>query len=112
MDASRPHLLLTGSPHVLFGAGPVQVVLNFLAQMARTRSTSTRVVLVETGPFLFSENMATMGPISRAISRAADKLPKWAKLICVVFLVLGSVYYIAHYGFFSFLLRMIFSPVP
>ncbi|SRR5712692_2414239 len=48
MDAGRPHLLLTGSPHVLFSAGPVQVVLNFLAPMARTRSTSTRVVVVET----------------------------------------------------------------
>jgi hypothetical protein len=30
----------------------------------------------------------------------------------VVFAVLGSVHYIAHYGFFSFLLHMIFSPVP
>jgi hypothetical protein len=29
-----------------------------------------------------------------------------------MFTVLGSVYYIAHYGFFSFLLRMIFSPLP
>jgi len=56
--------------------------------------------------------MAIMGPISRAISRAIDKLPKWAKFILVVLLVLGSAYYIAHYGFFSFLLRMIFSPVP
>jgi hypothetical protein len=56
--------------------------------------------------------MAIMGPISRAISRATDILPRWAKLIWVVFAVLGSVYYIAHYGFFSFLLHMIFSPVP
>jgi len=47
-----------------------------------------------------------------AISRVIDKLPTWAKLICTAFAVLGSVYYIAHYGFFSFLLRMIFSPVP
>jgi hypothetical protein len=47
-----------------------------------------------------------------SISRAIDKLPKWAKLICAVFAVFGSVYYIAHYGFFSFLLRMIFTPVP
>src|ERR1700686_4026721 len=47
MDASRPHLLLTGSPHVRFGAGPVRVVRNFLSPMARTRSTSTQVVVVE-----------------------------------------------------------------
>jgi hypothetical protein len=53
-----------------------------------------------------------MGPISRAISRAIDKLPKWAKFSLVVLLVLGCVYYIAHYGFFSFLLHMIFSPMP
>jgi hypothetical protein len=61
---------------------------------------------------LFSENMAIMGPISRAISKAIDKLPKWAKSICVVFAVFGTVYYIAHYGFLSFLLHMIFSPLP
>jgi hypothetical protein len=35
-----------------------------------------------------------------------------AKSICAVFVVLGTVYYIAHYGFLSFLLRMIFTPVP
>jgi hypothetical protein len=28
----------------------------------------------------------------------------------MVLTVLGSVYYIAHYGFLTFLLRMIFSP--
>ena len=53
-----------------------------------------------------------MGPISRAIARLIDILPRWAQLIWTVFLVLVSVYYIAHYGFFSFLLRMIFSPLP
>jgi hypothetical protein len=52
--------------------------------------------------------MAIMGLTSRAI----DKLPTWVKFILMVLTVLGSVYYIAHYGFFSFLLRMIFSPVP
>jgi len=56
--------------------------------------------------------MAIMGPISRAIDKLTDRLPRWAKLICGVFAVLGSVYYIAHYGFFTFLLRMIFSPLP
>jgi hypothetical protein len=52
--------------------------------------------------------MAIMGLTSRAI----DKLPTWAKLILGILAVLGSVYYIANYGFFTFLLRMIFSPVP
>jgi hypothetical protein len=61
---------------------------------------------------VFSEKMAIMGPISRAISKALDKLPRWANWILMVFAVLGSGYYIAHYGFFSFLLRMIFSPLP
>jgi hypothetical protein len=56
--------------------------------------------------------MAIMGPISRAIDKLVDKLPRWAKLICAVFIVLGSVYCIAHYGFFSFLLHAIFSPAP
>jgi hypothetical protein len=53
-----------------------------------------------------------MGPISRAISRALDKLPRWANLILGVLVVVGCVYYIAHFGFFSFLLRMIFTPLP
>jgi hypothetical protein len=53
-----------------------------------------------------------MGPISRGISRALDKLPRWANLMLMAFVALVSVYYIAHYGFFSFLLRMIFSPLP
>jgi hypothetical protein len=44
------------------------------------------------------------------ISKAIDKLPKWAKLILMVCTVLGSVYCIARYGFFSFLLHVIFSP--
>ena len=30
----------------------------------------------------------------------------------MLFVAVGSVYYIAHYGFFTFLLKMIFSPVP
>ena len=53
-----------------------------------------------------------MGPISRAISRVLDKLPRWVNSVLMVFALLGSVYYIVHYGFISFLLRMIFSPVP
>jgi len=61
---------------------------------------------------VFSEMMAIYGAISRAISRAIDKLPKWAKAILVVLLVVGCVDYIARYGFFSLLLHMIFSPMP
>jgi len=53
--------------------------------------------------------MAIMESIS-TISRAIDKLPIWVKLILTVFTVLGSVYCIAHYGLFSFLLHVIFSP--
>ena len=56
--------------------------------------------------------MAMMGPISRAIDRLVDKLPGWAKLICAVAIVLGSIYCIAQYGFFSFLSHVIFSPMP
>ena len=44
------------------------------------------------------------------MSRAVDKLPKWAKLIFYVCTILGSVYCVAHYGFFSFLLKVILSP--
>jgi hypothetical protein len=55
---------------------------------------------------LFSRKMAFMEWISRAI----DKLPIWAKLIFYGLTVLGSVYCIAHYGFWSFLLHALFSP--
>jgi hypothetical protein len=30
----------------------------------------------------------------------------------MLFAAVGSVYYIAHDGFFTFLLKMIFSPLP
>ena len=52
--------------------------------------------------------MAGMGVISRAV----DKLPAWVQGILAVIAIAVSVYYIAHYGFFSFLLHMIFSPMP
>jgi nitrate reductase NapE component len=45
-------------------------------------------------------------------SKALDKLPSWAKFIFMVFAVFASVYYISHYGFLSFLLNMLFKPVP
>jgi hypothetical protein len=44
------------------------------------------------------------------VSRAIDKLPAWVKVIVVVASIATSVYYIAHYGLLSFLMRMIFSP--
>jgi hypothetical protein len=69
----------------------------------------------EDGPYkkssravLFSEIMAIMGWFSETI----DQLPAWVKIILLVFTLLGSVYYIAGYGVFSFLLHVIFSPVP
>jgi hypothetical protein len=54
--------------------------------------------------------MAVMGSISGAIGKFIDQLPAWAKLICVVLAIVGSVYYIARNGFLSFLLHLIFSP--
>src|SRR6266496_799614 len=45
------------------------------------------------------------------ISRAVDKLPPWARLICAALTVLLSVYRIVRYGFWSFLLHAIFKPV-
>jgi len=51
-----------------------------------------------------------MGLISRAIDKVVDPLPTWAKLILLALVVIGSVYCIARYGFWSFLLRTIFSP--
>ena len=54
------------------------------------------------------ERATTVGLISRAV----DRLRGWVKYILAFLTVIGSGYYIAHYGFLSFLLRMIFSPVP
>jgi len=48
--------------------------------------------------------------ISTLISKAVDRLPKWAQRTFMAFAVIGSVYCIARYGFWSFLLRLIFSP--
>jgi hypothetical protein len=53
-----------------------------------------------------------MGPISRFLDKQIDKLPRWAKVILMVLVVVGCVYYIAHFGFLTFLLKMIFSPLP
>ena len=48
--------------------------------------------------------------ISTAIGKVVDRLPLWWKVIFYVVTLLGSVYCIARYGFFHFLLRMILSP--
>lgn len=48
--------------------------------------------------------------IGEWISKAIDKLPRWAQLIWLALLVIGSVYYIAHFGFWTYLLKVIFSP--
>ncbi len=44
------------------------------------------------------------------ISSAIDKLPTWVNVLLLTFAITASVYYIAHYGFWSFLLHLIFSP--
>jgi hypothetical protein len=46
----------------------------------------------------------------KAIDKVVDKLPTWVKFILLVLTVLGSAYCISRYGFWSFLLRVIFSP--
>ena len=50
--------------------------------------------------------MADMGMVSRSI----DKLPTWVQVSLVIIAIPLSMYCIAHYGFWSFVLRMIFSP--
>jgi hypothetical protein len=44
------------------------------------------------------------------VSKAIDKLPTWVHVIFVVVAIPVSVYYIAHYGFWSFVLHVLFSP--
>jgi len=48
--------------------------------------------------------------ISAAIGKLIDRLPPFGKTIFYGLAVVGSVYCIAHYGLFQFLLRMIFIP--
>ncbi len=44
------------------------------------------------------------------VSRALDKLPAWVQLTLGLIAVPLTIYYIAHYGFWHFVLRMILSP--
>ena len=60
----------------------------------------------------FLRRWAVMGPISRSILRALDKPPRWANLILGILAVVWCLFYIARYGFLSFLLHMILSPLP
>ena len=46
----------------------------------------------------------------RTIDKFVDKLPTWVKFVLMVLTILLSAYCIAKYGFWSFLLKVIFSP--
>jgi hypothetical protein len=46
----------------------------------------------------------------KAFDKVWDKLPMWAKVICVALTIAGSAYLIAQDGFGYFILRVIFSP--
>jgi hypothetical protein len=46
----------------------------------------------------------------KPIDRVVDRLPTWVKFVLMFFTVLLSVYCIARYGFWSFLLKVVFSP--
>jgi len=60
------------------------------------------------GQFAFCENMPIM--FYRTIDKFVDKLPTWVKFVLMVLTILLSAYCIAKYGFWSFLLKVIFSP--
>jgi hypothetical protein len=55
---------------------------------------------------LGTESMPVMGRNSKTI----DRLPAWVQLRFYTFAVLVSIYCIAHYGFWSFVLHTIFGP--
>ena len=42
--------------------------------------------------------------------QSIDKFPLWVKSICLVFIVIGSVYLIDRDGPITFVLKVIFSP--
>jgi len=58
--------------------------------------------------------MATVGFISKGVSRTVDRLPRWAKrtlaTLAVIGGIYGSIYCIAREGFWLFLIKVIFSP--
>lgn len=46
------------------------------------------------------------------ISKATERLPGWAQVLVIALAIAASLYEIVHYGFWSFLLHFIFSPMP
>jgi hypothetical protein len=44
------------------------------------------------------------------MSKAIEKLPAWAKVILFVLAIIAGVYSISRDGFWTFLLKVIFSP--
>ena len=42
--------------------------------------------------------------------RAIDKLPAWAQTLLLILAIPLAIYETLHYGFWHFLLRVIFSP--
>jgi hypothetical protein len=72
-----------------------------LAEVAGVADFAEAVLRVDGGDAVIG-----MGVVSRAI----DKLPTWVQVIFVVIAIPVSMYSIAHYGFWSFVLHMIFSP--
>jgi hypothetical protein len=48
----------------------------------------------------------------RSVSKIIDELPAWAKVVLCALTLIGSGYCIAHYGFWSFILHVIFNPIP
>jgi len=52
----------------------------------------------------------TVESIYKAFDKTFAKIPTWAKAIFFALTILGCAWYIARFGFFHFILRMIFSP--
>jgi hypothetical protein len=58
---------------------------------------------------LQKEERRLVGLISRAIDKIVDPLPKWAKAILGLLVMIGCIYGIIREGFW-FLLRVLFAP--
>ncbi len=44
------------------------------------------------------------------ISKTLDRLPPWVQVLLAIAAIPASIYGVVHYGFWSFVLRVIFSP--
>jgi hypothetical protein len=51
-----------------------------------------------------------MGSVYKALDKVVDKLPTSVKFVLIVLTVAGGGYCVWRYGFWSFLLHVIFSP--